>query len=293
MRKKMEMLKSHLQKKEVWSAYAQIILGCVLGAAAYPLFITPNNIAPGGVTGVAVILNYLFHLPVGTISLILNIPLFLIGYRSMGSIFAFRSLIATILFSVWIDILPLEAMTMDPLLGTVFGGVLLGLGLGLILRGSATTGGTDMIARLVHKRFEFISTGTFLFIFDFLVVVCAAFLIGTTQALYATINIYVTSRVIDSIMVGFSGNKACLIISSSWEKIRQRILSEVNRGVTELSARGGYTGEERPTLLCVLSRQEIALLKNIVQEEDKKAFMIIMEAHEAIGDGFSGMHDKL
>ena len=233
MRKELEKLKTHLQKKEVWSSYCQIILGCALGAASYPLFITPNNIAPGGITGIAVILNYLFHLPVGTISLILNIPLFLIGYRSMGSIFAFRSLIATILFSVWIDILPFEPMTMDPLLGTVFGGVLLGIGLGMILRGSATTGGTDMIARLVHHKFEFISTGTFLFIFDFLVVVCAAFLIGTTQALYATINIYVASRVIDAIMIGFGGNKACLIISPSWERIRQRILREMDRGVTE------------------------------------------------------------
>ena len=143
------------RKKEIFQAYVQIIIGCVIGAAAYPLFLIPNNIAPGGLTGAATILNFLFGWPVGTVSLIMNIPLFIIGYRTMGKIFAFRSLIATLLFSVLIDVLPLQPITvepvLDPLLGTLFGGVLLGIGLGLILRGGATTGGTDMIARMVQQ----------------------------------------------------------------------------------------------------------------------------------------------
>lgn len=158
------------RKKELFLAYGQILLGCVIGAAAYPAFLIPNSIAPGGVTGVATILNHLFQWPVGTVSLTLNIPLFIIGYRSMGRIFAFRSLIATMLFSLLIDILPLRPVSGDPLLGTLFGGVVLGLGLGLILRGGATTGGTDMIARMVHRRFPFITVGAFLFALDFLVV---------------------------------------------------------------------------------------------------------------------------
>ncbi len=285
-------LKKHIRQREVLIAYAQLLPGCVIGAAAYPLFLTPNNIAPGGITGVAIILNYLFSLPVGTVSLLLNIPLFIAGYRTMGRLFAFRSLLATILFSLLIDILPLQAMTVDPLLGTLFGGVLLGIGLGLIIRGGATTGGTDMLARMVHRRFQFITTGTFLFALDFIVVACAGIMVGTTEALYALINIYVSSRVIDAVMIGFGGNKACLIISGAWEVIMKRVMHEMNRGVTRLSARGGYTGEERPTLLCVLSRQEVMAIKNIVQEEDEKAFMIIMDAHEAIGDGFSGMGDS-
>jgi len=284
---------AHCKQKEVWGAYAHILLGCVLGGAAYPLFLTPNNIAPGGLTGVAIVLNYLLGLPVGLLSLLLNIPLFLIGYRSMGKLFAFRSLVATVLFSLMIDLLPFHPMTMEPILGTVFGGVLLGIGLGLILRGGATTGGTDMIARMIHRRFPFITTGAFLFIFDFIVVVCAGFLIGATQALYATINIFLTSKLIDTVMVGFGSNKACLIISDAREKIKQRIMTEMSRGVTELMARGGYTGAERPTLLCVISQQEIMLLKNIVREEDEKAFMIIMEAHEAIGDGFTGIQESV
>ncbi len=288
---KSERLKAHLRLKETRMAWAQILLGCVLGAAAYPLFLTPNNIAPGGITGVAVILYYLFKFPVGTVSLLLNIPLFIAGYRTMGRLFAFRSLVATVIFSLLIDILPLEPMTVDPLLGTVFGGVVLGIGLGLIIRGGATTGGTDMLARMVHRKFQFISTGTFLFAFDFLVVICAGIFVGTTEALYALINIYIASKVIDAVMIGFSGNKACLIISPEWEKIRDRIMKDMDRGVTLLSARGGYTGEDRPTVLCVVSRQEVMAVKNIVREEDEGAFMIILEAHEAIGDGFAGIQD--
>ena len=284
-----------MKKKSIKSSllfsYIQLFIGCLIGSVAYPLFLTPNNIAPGGLTGIAVILNYLFHLPVGTISLAMNIPLFLLGYRSVGKIFAFRSLIATLLFSLLIDILPLRPMTMDPLLGTLFGGVLLGIGLGLIIRGGATTGGTDMMASMVNRKYQYISTGTILFAFDFLVVAAAGIIVGTSQALYAMICIFVTAKVMDTVMIGFSGNKACLIVSSSWEEIKKRIMFDMGRGVTQLLSKGGHTGDDRPTLLCVVNRQEIMEIKKIVREVDVNAFMIILEAHEAIGDGFSGIHD--
>ena len=285
-----ESLKEHvhtLGKKQIAFSYLQILAGCLIGAAAYPAFLIPNNIAPGGLTGVATILNYLFRWPVGTVSLLLNVPLFIIGYRSMGRIFAFRSLVATILFSVLIDILPIGPVSTDPLLGTLFGGVVLGAGLGLILRGGATTGGTDMIARMVHRKMSFISVGMFLFAIDCMVVLAAAVAIGTEQALYAFISIYVCSKVIDAVMMGFSGNKACFIMTSRWEEITRRLMDEVGRGVTHLEARGAYTGRQQPVVLCVVSRQEIMAVKRIVQEEDEKAFMFISEAHEALGEGFS------
>ena len=274
---------------ELLLSYIQIALGALIGGAAYPLFLTPNRIAPGGITGVAMILNHLTQWPVGVISLVLNIPLFLISYRAMGRIFAFRSLVATILFSLLIDVLPLRPLTEDPLLGTLYGGVLLGAGLGLIMRGGATTGGSDMVARMVHRRFQFISIGSFLFAIDCAVVVAAAFLIGTTEALYALINIFLTAKVMDVVIIGFSSNKACFVISSRWQEISERIMRDMNRGVTRLTAHGAYTGEERPTLLCVISRSEIMAFKRILREEDENAFVIIVEAHEAIGDGFSGM----
>ena len=180
-------LRSAISKRpaaaERFFSYAQIILGAMVGGAAYPLFMTPNKIAPGGITGIATILNHLFHWPVGTVTLIMNIPLFLISYRAMGRIFAFRSLVATLFFTLFIDVLPLQPMTTDPLLGALYGGVMLGAGLGLIMRGGATTGGSDMVARMVNKRFQFISTGSFLFAIDFAVVVSAGFLIGATEAL--------------------------------------------------------------------------------------------------------------
>ena len=282
-------LKKRPAAAERFFSYAQILLGALIAGAAYPLFMTPNRIAPGGMTGIATILNHLFHWPVGTVSLILNLPLFLISYRAMGRIFAFRSLLATVFFTLFIDILPLQPMTNDPLLGALYGGVMLGAGLGLIMRGGATTGGSDMIARMVHKRFQFISVGSFLFAIDFAVVISAGFLIGTTEALYALINIFLSAKVMDVVIIGFSANKACFVMSSRWKEISDRILRDMDRGVTLLTARGAYTGTERPTLLCVISRSEIMAFKRILREEDENAFVIIVEAHEAIGDGFSGM----
>lgn len=285
-----EYLRTH--KREILMAYAQIFIGSLIGAAAYPTFLIPNNIAPGGLTGVATILNYLAGWPVGITALVLNIPLFLIGYRTMGKVFAFRSLVATALFTILIDILPLKPVSEDPLLGTLFGGVVLGIGLGLILRGGATTGGSDMIARMVHRRFSFITVGMFLFALDFLVVLAAAIFIGGTQALYAMIDIYVCSRVIDAVMVGFGGNKACFVMTDAWQKITGRVLNEIERGCTLLEAKGAYSGTSRPVVMCVMSRQEMTALKRIVQEEDEKAFMFITEAHEALGEGFSRLDGK-
>ena len=285
-----EYLRTH--KRETLMAYAQIFIGSVIGAAAYPTFLIPNNIAPGGLTGVATILNYLAGWPVGITALVLNIPLFLIGYRTMGKVFAFRSLVATALFTILIDILPLKPVSEDPLLGTLFGGVVLGIGLGLILRGGATTGGSDMIARMVHRRFSFITVGMFLFALDFLVVLAAAIFIGGTQALYAMIDIYVCGRVIDAVMVGFGGNKACFVMTDAWQKITGRVLNEIERGCTLLEAKGAYSGTSRPVVMCVMSRQEMTALKRIVQEEDEKAFMFITDAHEALGEGFSRLDGK-
>ncbi len=277
-------------RREVLIAYAQIILGSIIGGAAYPLFLNENNIAPGGLTGVAMILNHFFSfLPIGVTSLVLNIPLFLIGYRSSGPIFVFRCFVATVLFSVSIDVLPLRTMVGDdPLLASLFGGILLGAGLGLIQRGGATTGGTDMAARMVHKRFSFISVGMFLFALDFIVVVAAGFAFGEAKAtLYAMINIFVCSKIIDMVIIGLTANKACFIISDKWERISERILHDMDRGVTHLKARGAYSMQERPMVLAVIARSELPRLKDIVREEDERAFMFVTEAHEALGEGFS------
>lgn len=285
-------LSSKLRTKDfraILAAYVQIVLGCLIGGAAYPLFLVPGKIAPGGLTGVATIFNHLLGLPIGLTSLVMNIPLFLVGYKAMGRIFVFRSLAATVVFSLAIDAIQLPAVTLDPMLNTVFGGLLLGVGIGLILRGGATTGGTDMIARMVHQRFQFITVGLFLLLIDCCVVLAAAFFIGLTEALYALICIFVSSKTIDVVMLGVTSNKACFIITNDWERVTRRIFKELDRGVTHLMARGAYSGTERPVILCVTSPQEVTRLKNIVSEEDGQAFMFITDAHEALGEGFSAL----
>ena len=284
----MEKLKQ-AARREQCMAWLQIVIGCVIGAAAYPTFLDPGRIAPGGLTGVAMILKHLWGWDIGITSLILNIPLFIVGYRAMGKVFAFRSLVATILFSLLIDLLPLRAITVDPLLGTLYGGILLGIGLGFILRGGATTGGTDMCARLVHKYLPFLSVGMFLFRIDCVVVIAAWIFIGSSEALYALICIFVSGKAVDMVMLGLSQNKACFVITDAWERVSQRLLTEMERGVTQLSARGAYTGIERPVVLCVLPPQEVSRLKEIVRQEDEKAFMFVTEAHEALGEGFSNL----
>ena len=279
-------MRKNLLKNEHLASTVQIVLGCALGALAYPLFLVPNHIAPGGLTGLATVLNYLFHWPVGTTSLLMNIPLFIIGYRAMGRVFVIRSLVATVLFSVLIDLIPLPPMTQQPLLGAVFGGVLLGAGLGLILRGGATTGGTDMVARMIHNRFQHISVGAILFLIDCCVVLMAGFFIEADSALYAFASLYASSRMIDVVMVGLAREKACYIISTQHERVKQEIMQKLDRGVTVLRAEGGYSGQERPVLLCVLSAQEMGRLKAIVREADEDAFLFISDAHEVLGEGF-------
>ena len=287
-------MKKHKQwlTRETLIAWGQIVLGCLIGALAYPWFLVPNHIAPGGLTGLATVFNYLFGWPVGTTSLLMNIPLFLIGFKAMGGGFAIRSLAATLLFSLFIDLLPLGCLTQDPMLASVFGGALLGAGIGLILRAGATTGGTDMAARMVHKHLPYLSVGMILFAIDGIVVVLAGIYIHIEHALYAFISIYVSSMLINVVVDGLTTEKACYVITSAYEQVKTEVMAELNRGVTLLSAKGGFSGEERPILLCVVSAQEVARLKMIVRRTDDKAFVFISDAHEVLGEGFRQLTEE-
>ncbi len=285
------MKKWHIRDERI-SAYVQIVFGCFVCALAYPAFLVPNTIAPGGITGVATIINHFWGLPVGITSLVLNVPLFIMGYRFMGRVFAFRSLIATILFSLLIDFLPVGPFTDNALLGSLFGGVLLGGGLGFIIRGGATSGGSDMLARMVHSRFPHISVGAFLMIIDFMVVLTVGVVIELEYALYAFISIYASSRLIDVVIEGFQKQKACYIITQAHQAIKQDLMDKLDRGVTVLKAEGGYSGEERPILLCVASAQEVGQIKSIVRQSDESAFVFITDAFEVLGEGFGALAEK-
>ena len=279
-------------KNERVAAYFEILLGCMIGGAAYPLFLVPNNIAPGGLTGIGTIFNYLWGWPVGVTSMALNLPLFVIGWKAMGRVFVFRSLVATFLFSAFIDLLPLPPLTDDILLGSVYGALALGLGLGLILRGGAITGGSDMVARMVHNRFPIVTVGMFLFMIDCAVILCAAFTMSARAALYALICIFISARAVDLVLAGFGSAKACFIITNRAESISRRIIEEMERGATTLSATGAYSGKARTMLICVVTQREVIPLKKIVRQEDEKAFMFITDTHETLGEGFSALNGE-
>ncbi len=271
---------------------AYIFVGCLLGACVYPLFLVPNSIAPGGLTGFATILNHLFQLPVGMTSLALNVPLFLIGYKSMGRGFVLRTLFATLLFSALIDLMKFPPLTSDPLLASLFGGALLGFGLGLILRGQATTGGTDLIAQVVHRRFPYITVGVFLMAIDCLVILMAGFIMGAEQAMYAMICVFCCSKTLDVVLAGIGTDKAFHIITKNGIEMTQRLLSEIGRGVTKVQATGGFSNTEVQMLICVVTRVEMMSVKSIVHETDPHAFVFITDTHETLGEGFRNLMEE-
>ena len=268
-------------------SWLKILFGCFVAASAYPLFMTPHNIAPGGLTGVAIILNYLFHWPVGITSFLLGAPLFVIGWKAVNPQFALRSLGATVLFSILIDVLPFPCATDDYLMATLFGAVLLGVGLAIIMTANATTGGTDMLAQMLHHRFTSIRVGTFLTILDGCVVLTAWFTMSARAALYALCNIYICARVIDKMLSGWGSAKACYIVTEATEKVTARIMEEMNRGVTLLDGTGAYSGEQKQMIVCVAGSREIPRIKRIVREEDTRAFIFITDTHETLGEGFN------
>ncbi len=272
-------------------AYFEIAVGCIIGGAAYPLFLVPNNIAPGGLTGIATIFNYLWGWPVGLTSMLLNLPLFMIGFKAMGGVFVFRSFVATALFSACIDLIRVPPVTDDILLGSVYGALVLGLGMGLIMRGGATTGGSDMAARMVHKRFPIVTVGAFLFLIDCAVILCAGFTMSAESALYALICIFVNAKAVDLVLAGLGSAKACFVITGCAENIARRVMTELDRGVTKLSGTGAYSGKERTVLISVVSQREVIPFKRIVRQEDEKAFMFIADTHETLGEGFGALNE--
>ena len=283
-------LMSGWRQKWGWMRHAVLIaLGCAVGAIAYPLYLVPNGIAPGGLTGIATVLHYAFGAPVGISSLVMNVPLFIMGYRSMGRMFALRTLVATVLFSLLIDLFRFEPVTTDPLLASVFGGLLLGLGLGLILRGGATTGGTDLLARVVHRKFSSLSMGAFLLAFDSAVILLAGFTMSPSHAMYSMISVFIVTKVVDAVLVGLGTDKACYIITTKSESIVHRLLEEVGRGVTKLKGTGAYSNNPVDLLLCVVGRMELMRVKELVSHEDPQAFVFITDTHETLGEGFGNL----
>ena len=266
-----------------------VSLGVLLTALGLDLFLIPNKIAAGGVSGIATILYYLIGAPVGITMLALNVPLFILGILRLGLPFGFRSLYGTISLSLAIDLLApvLPVPTQDVLLASLYGGVLVGLGLGLVFRYKGTTGGTDLAAALLH-RFLRLSYGKGLLTIDSLVITVAGVVFSPELALYALVTLFLTSRVIDLVQEGETYAKAAFIISEEAEAIRKAVLEEMGRGVTLFKVEGGYTGQARSALLCVVTQAELPRLKKAVAACDKQAFVIVGSVYEVLGEGWEG-----
>ncbi|MCD6329813.1 MAG: YitT family protein [Candidatus Cloacimonetes bacterium] len=270
--------------------YVFILIGCALMGLSLVLFLSPNKIAAGGVSGLAVVINHLFHLPIGIVMLVFNIPLFLIGLKILGKRFGIRTFFGMIAFSLFTDlfnnVLHLKAVTENPLLASLYGGLLLGIGLGIVFKVNGSTGGSDIVAQIFSQKRIMTAGNTFILI-DFIVISLAGFCFqGVEYALWGFIALYVSSKVVDVIIAGLGYAKATLIISDKSEEIKDLIFQKMNRGVTFLKSEGAYSRKGRDVILCIVSRREVAKLSNIVKSTDPDAFVIIQEVHQVLGKGF-------
>lgn len=262
--------------------------GVILIALGLDMFLIPNKIAAGGVSGIATILYYLTGVPVGLAMLSLNVPLFAMGIYRLGLKFGFRSLFGTVALSIAVDALApfLPVPTQDILLAGLFGGVLVGLGLGLVFRYNGTTGGTDLAAAVL-RTYTGANIGQMLFLVDATVVIAAGIVFQSAElAMYALITIFVTAWMIDIVQEGFSYTKAFLIISDRPSEIAAAIVGGLDRGATVWQGRGAYTGTEKEIVLSVVNRSEVTRLKEIVYEADPSAFVVLADVHEVLGEGF-------
>ena len=266
-----------------------ITLGAVIYALAFDWFVAPNQIAMGGVTGLAQIVNALVPvLPVGVLSILVNVPLFLAGWRLLGGRLLVSSLYAMAVSSLAIDVIAWMHTfpPMDPILATLYGGAGMGVGLGLVFSQGATTGGTDIIGKLLKLKFPWLPIGKLVMIPDMVVVILAAVVFGTVNAaLYGLIQMYLLSKVMDMILYGWDTSRVAYIITARWEETVQGLL-DMNRGVTLLQGKGAYTGAEKQVLLVAFRQREIVPIKRMLREIDPKAFFIVCDAHEILGEGF-------
>lgn len=283
-------MKQNANMGKTLRGYLIIAAASAIYALGFNWFYKPNAIAFGGLTGVAQVINSLLPwAPIGTVVIILNIPLFLAGWRLLGGHLLFSSLFAMAISSVFIDAMDAvyQFQPMDPLLACIFGGVLLGVSLGFILQQGATTGGTDLIARLLKLKMAWLPMGRLLMGIDLVVIVAAAVAFRSLySALYGLVALYISTIVMDGVLYGMDNAKVAYIISDDYDAIAKGIFHELDRGVTILHGEGAYSGTEKRVLMCAFKQRQIVTIKRVVKEIDPSAFIIVCEAHEVLGDGF-------
>ncbi|MEK3763517.1 YitT family protein [Solibacillus sp. FSL K6-4121] len=272
--------------KDSIKEYLFVIIGAAVIAFGFNVFLFPNQVASGGVSGISTILHGMFGWNAGIVQYAFNIPLFIAGVLVLGKKFGIKSFIGTIALPFFVILTAdWDAWTLNPLLGSIFGGIVVGLGIGLVFKGNASTGGTDLLAQIITK-FTGLTLGTSVLFIDGVIAVSAAIVFDLEKGLYALIGLYVTTKTIDIVQLGFSQSKMVYIITRKETEVRDAIYKEVNRGITRLPAYGGYTGEERPVLMVVVYQTEFTKLKQVLKAIDPEAFVIVSDAYEVLGEGF-------
>lgn len=300
------LIKEKLFSRQWFVAYSLIIIGSFILAAGFVYFITPYRIVPGGVYGIAIVLHYMTKgvwdfmpsgLPIGLTGLILNIPLTIAGIKILGPRFGIKTVIGFILTSVFIDLLTMlrgEAPLVenDALLSSIFGGVLIGAGLGLIFKSKATSGGSDIVAMIIAKHTR-LPLGQLMIYVDSGIVLIGLAAFGDWKIpLYSWIVIFITGKVIDVVLEGISYNKSVMIISNHYEEIRKKIIEDLNRSGTLFRGEGMYRGEPKTVIYTVLTRRELAILESHIHKIDPDAFLTVTDASEILGEGFKPLNDK-
>lgn len=267
-----------------------VIVGGIIFALAYAVFLIPHRIVPGGVSGIAMILRFLYNTPVGLIAIVLNIPLFIIALRVLGISFGIKSVGAIIYTNLLIDFLvysvKIKTPTDNTVLAALYGGILLGLGLGLIFRSDASTGGTD-IAGQILSRYTNMSVGMWIMIVDFVVITTAGITTRSIElALLGYLALFLSSKVIDLVLEGIDYARAAFVISNKADKITDEIYERMRRGVTILDGHSPYSKEEKPVIMCVITKKQTPFFKSLVKKIDKDAFVILTDVFEVLGKGF-------
>lgn len=274
--------------------YIVITIGAFLYSVSVSFFLDPNSLAPGGVTGIAIILNHITGLETGTWLLVINIPILALGTWKFGLRFILSTMYCTALTSVFVNLLaPFGAVTTDPFLAALAGGALMAVGLGLVLKSGATTGGTDIIIKLIRLRYAHLKTGRLFLITDAVIVTLSAFVFQNIDvALYAGVVVFINSVLLDVVLYGRDGAKLIFIISDRPEAITGRILSDLDIGVTYINGSGAYSGKAKNVIMCVMKKQLSPKAEEIVREEDPGAFMIVTSATEIFGEGYKNIFSE-
>jgi uncharacterized membrane-anchored protein YitT (DUF2179 family) len=276
--------------------YLVIIIGSAVFAVGFQFFMYPNNIVSGGAVGVAMIINKLFNVPVGVMTIIINIPLFIIAWRNFGTDFLIGSLVGMALSSIFMDTLAVLniSLTDDPMLACIIGGAIKGIGLGTVYYVGATTGGVDIVAKLLRMKNPHINFGTLLMLLDAAIIVAYAIILNKYEsAMYSVIAMFVVSKVIDLVLYGTDNSSVCYIISERSADIAHEIISgHMHRGVTILEGKGAYSGKDKQVIMCVIKRQQISEIRRIIRNIDDNAFFIVSDAKNVFGNGFESIHDN-